>query len=221
MTAHKDKTTWGQTVLWLTAWAAWLSVTWTRVGLGFDFLDLGVRSAGQLWPACEATLLAGSSPTLPELLPPLEGMFSLLVSALMNAALCSDGKQRGDEITHLPSIWLFFGVVSTSLTLETKYEGYTDALLILSQADDALFSFSHNSVCGPDSYWHYMLSLDTPLIHVSQISQTSSSTKINFLLGWLQFVWLSKAGMSKSVVESPGSRFLNKQNYCAEYFKKR
>ena len=55
-----------------------------------------------------------------------------------------------------------------------KYQDYTDALLIPSQTDDVLFSFGHNSIYGPDSYWHFMLSLDTPLIHVSQISSTSS-----------------------------------------------
>lgn len=47
-----------------------------------------------------------SSPALPELLPLLDGTFSLLVSPVTEGALLSDEKEKGEEIRHLPSIGL-------------------------------------------------------------------------------------------------------------------
>ncbi|TNN89472.1 hypothetical protein EYF80_000075 [Liparis tanakae] len=54
--------------------------------VGYDSLHLGCRR--------ESTPPPASSATLPELLPPLKGMFSLLVSARTDAALLSDGEKR-------------------------------------------------------------------------------------------------------------------------------
>lgn len=91
---------------WLTVWASWLWVSCTSVGLCLHFLGFGVRSAWPFGPRCESTLRPVSSPTLRDVPPPQDGMFSLLVSALMDGALLSDGKQRGEEMRHLPSIFL-------------------------------------------------------------------------------------------------------------------
>lgn len=154
VTNDKDKKRWRQEAWWLTAWASWLSVSCTSVGLCFDFLGLEVRPVWPLWPPCESTLLAVSSPTLPELLPLLDGMFSLLVSALIDAALFSDRKRWGNERS---AFNLTLSVAYFGLSFSAPYwmECYRKLnakvvliphLLIASPAGNVLFSFSANSI---------------------------------------------------------------------------
>lgn len=78
---------------WLTAWASWLPVSCTSVGLCLHFLGLGVRSLRPPWHS-RASMLPPSCPAL-ILLP--EGMFSLLRSAVAEVALQSQGKRWGSE----------------------------------------------------------------------------------------------------------------------------
>lgn len=63
-----------------------------------------------------------SSPALPE--PPRDGMFSLLVSAPADAALLSDGNERGEGIGHPPSIGLKHTLALSKILQETMCDGH-------------------------------------------------------------------------------------------------
>lgn len=81
---------------WLTAWASWLPVSCTSVGLCLHFLGLGVRSLRPPWHSC-ASMPPPPLPSCPALILLLEGMFSLLRSAVAEVALQSQGKRWGSE----------------------------------------------------------------------------------------------------------------------------
>lgn len=78
----------------LTVWPAWFSMSCAVVGLREDFLDLGICSQVPLWLPGVTSLPTVSSTKLFELLPALDGMFSLLFSVLLGAALLANKKKR-------------------------------------------------------------------------------------------------------------------------------
>lgn len=87
---------------------------------------------------------------------------------------------------------------SLSAWLWVKCFRKLNAKVILIAHWHVLFSFSANSIYCPRSYWHFLPSLDwcTPLIHLSDPS-TSPSTRISFLLRWLQLLWPSYVSVDK------------------------
>lgn len=136
----------GEKERWLTAWVPWLPANCTRVGLCFHFLGLGVRS---LWPPGHSRASISMSCSVLILL--LEGMFSLLRSAVAEVALQSPGK--GWESERPASSHCACCTVFISSTLEEVLFGgqamrssLALLFLYLSLAVNELFTAGANSI---------------------------------------------------------------------------